>query len=152
MDALKYRQYCLEHNWGTNRFQMVTYNVDEDVANDRVFETPYGRIHPLVLSKEAFWINKDELCIGYTLDLNPEVFRPIFSQSRQMILDRVHGDEIDEDGNKEQSIRNPFKFLNKIKRMYFNTLYQKRNLPTVCIRHIIMFLQVVNRATLEPIT
>lgn len=140
MDVLKYRHYCLEHNWGTNRFRMIIHNVDEDVANDRVFETPYGRIHPLVLSKKAFWINKDELCLGYTLDLNPEVFRPIFSHSRQMILDRVHDEEIDEDGNKEQNIRNPFKFYSKIKRMYFNTLYKKRKLPTVCIRYIIMFL------------
>ena len=140
MDVLKYRHYYLEHNWGTNRFQMTTYNVDEDVANDRVFETPYGRIHPLVLSKKAFWINKDELCIGYTLDTNPEVFRPIFNHARQMILDRVHNEEIDEDGNKEQNIRTPFKYLSKIKKRYYNTLYQKRKLPTVFIRYIIMFL------------
>lgn len=151
MDVFKYRHYCLSCNWGINRFQQVIYNVGEDVAEDRVFITSYGRIHPLVLSKKAFWINKEELCIGYTLDLNPEVFRPIFSQSRQMILDRVHDEETDEEGNKEQNIRNPFKYLNKIKTRYFNTLYQKRNLPTVCIRYIIMFLPV-HRSTLEPIT
>jgi len=140
MDVFKYRKLCLEENWGKNRFQMIIYNVGEYVVEDRVFITPYGRIHPLVISKKAFWINKDELCLGYTLDTNPEVFKPIFSHSRQMILDRVHNEKIDEDGNKEQNIRNPFKFLNKIKRRYFNTLYKKRNLPTVCIRYIIMFL------------
>lgn len=140
MDVLKYRHYCLSNNWGTNRFQMVLYHVGEDVAAGRVFETPYGRNHPLVLDKKAFWFNKDELCMGYTLDSCPEVFRPIFSHSRQMMLDRVHDEEIDEDGNKEQNIRNPFKFRNKIKKRYYNALYHKRNLPPVCIRYIIMFL------------
>jgi len=140
MDVLKYRRYYLEQNWGLNRFHMIIHNVDEDVANDRVFETPYGRIHPLVLSKKAFWINEHELCVGYKLDINPEVFRPIFSHSRQRMLDRVHDEEEDEDGNKEQNIRNPFKFWNKIKTRYFSTLYKKKALPIVCINYIIMFI------------
>jgi hypothetical protein len=141
MDVQKYRRYYLQHNYGMNRFQMIIYNVDEDVANDRVFETPYGRNHPLVLSKKAFWINEHELCVGYKLDTNPEVFRPIFSHSRQIMLDRVHDEEEDEDGNKEQNIRNPFKFWNKIKARYFKTLYKKRKLPIVCINCIIMFIR-----------
>jgi hypothetical protein len=143
MDILKYRHYCLSYNWGINRFQMTTYNVGEDVKENRVFITPYGINHPLVLSKKAFWINKDELCIGYTLDTNPDIYRPIFSHSRQRILDRVHNEEIDEDGNKEQNIRKPYKFWNKVKRrriMVFTNLYKKRSLPIECIKYIIMFI------------
>lgn len=140
MDIRKYRTIVLCHNHETNKFQMIKYNIEHDVERNRVFKTAYGRIHPLVLSKKAFWINKDELCIGYKLDTNPEIYRPIFSHSRQRILDKVHNEEIDDDGNKNQNIRNPYKFWNKIKTKYFNTLYKKRELPTVCISRIIMFI------------
>jgi len=140
MDIRKYRTIVLCHNHETNRFQMIKYNIERDVEQNRVFKTAYGINHPLVLSKKAFWINKDELCIGYKLDTNPEIYRPIFSHSRQRILDKVHNEEIDDDGNKNQNIRNPYKFWNKIKTKYFNTLYKKRELPTVCISRIIMFI------------
>lgn len=136
MDVFKYRKLYLCENWGENRFSMIKHKVGLDV----VFKWVWSDInHPLVLSKKAFWINKYELCIGYKLDTNPEIYRPIFSHSRQRKLDRVHDEEIDEDSNKEQNIKNPYKFWNKIKTKYFNNLYKKNFLPVCCIENIIMF-------------
>ena len=143
MDALKYRKLYLSENWGVNRFRMIKHNVAKDVGfknHSRLCQTCRSGInHPLVLSKKAYWINKDELCIGYKLDTNPEIYRPIFSHSRQRKLDRVHDEEMDEDGNKEQNIKNPYKFWNKIKTNYFKSLYKKKFLPVCCIENIIMF-------------
>ena len=148
MDIQKYRKLYLQTNWANNKFNMIiirSYKQRRIYRKDNYYENINrvkvdGWNHYLVNSKKAFWINKDELCIGYKLDTNPEIYRPIFSHSRQRILDKVHNEEIDDDGNKNQNIRNPYKFWNKIKTKYFNTLYKKRELPTVCISRIIMFI------------
>ena len=142
MDIMKYRKWVLEQNWGSNRFQMVKYNVDEDVRWNRVFDTPYGRCHPLVLSGKAYWVNKRELCIGYKLDTNPEIYRPIFSHKRQRLIDEMTKDIIKP------------KFWNKVKAKYFNYLYKMKVeinekesiiLPILCIENIINF-------TISPLT
>lgn len=128
MDVIKYRKLYLSENWGENRFQ--------------IFNTAYGRIHPLVLSGKAYWINKDELCIGYKLDTNSEIYRPIFSNKRQGLLDKIN-----------ELMVKP-KFWNKIRTKYFNYLYKMKVvlnekesiiLPVLCIENIIKF-------TISPLT
>ena len=42
--------------------------------------------HPLVNSGDAYWINDTTLCVGYTLKSNNAIFRPIFSHSRQDLI------------------------------------------------------------------
>lgn len=142
MDVIKYRKWFLEENWGENRFRMIKYNVDEDVQWNRIFNTPYGRIHPLVLSGKAYWVNSRELCTGYKLHTNPEIYRPIFSHKRQRLIDEMTEDIIKP------------KFWNKIKTKYFNYLYKMKVelnekesiiLPILCIENIINF-------TISPLT
>ena len=88
----------------------------------------YGINHPLVLSGSAFWINDKHLCIGYTFDDNPEIYRPIFSHKRQRLLNKITKD-----------ILNPKIFWNNIRTKYFNFLYKIRNLPVTLIECIILF-------------
>ena len=142
MDVSKYRKIYLSENWGVNRFQMIKYNVSEDVRWNRIFNTEYGRIHPLVLAKKAYWINERELCIGYKMDTNPEIYRPIFSHKRQRVLDVMN------------DLMVKPKFWNKIRTKYFNYLYKMKVelnekesiiLPILCIENIIKF-------TISPLT
>jgi len=127
MDILKYRKLYLSENWGTNRFSMLKYRVKSNF--NRVFQTNFGKNHPLVLSGQAFWINSGELCIGYKLDENPEIYRPVFSHKRQRLLDKLTKD-----------ITNPCKFWNKVRTQYFTSLYKIKNLPVSCIENIIILI------------
>lgn len=133
MDVIKYRKWFLEVNWGDNRFQMIKYNVDKDVRWNRIFNTPYGRTHPLVLSGKAYWVNSRELCIGYKMYTNPEIYRPIFSHKRQRLIDEMTKDII-----------KPYKFHNngqsRLRTKYFHYLYKIDNLPVSCIENIIILI------------
>ena len=86
MNSTKYRKIILCENWANNDFVMIKEKVS-------CFPCPYSinfqMSHPKILSGEAFWIAHDELCIGYYLGTNPDVFRPIFSHQRQILLDIV---------------------------------------------------------------
>jgi hypothetical protein len=42
--------------------------------------------HPLVNSGNAYWTNDTTLCLGYKLKTNNAIFRPIFSTSRQELI------------------------------------------------------------------
>jgi len=126
MNIEKYRKWYLQENWAENRFKMIKYNITIDVIHNRVFNTAYGRVHPLVSSGKAFWINNYELCIGYELLENSEIYRPIFSYDRQQILNKIN-----------MNIVNSKKFWNKVKSKYFITLFKVKNLPVVCIENII---------------
>ena len=42
--------------------------------------------HPLVIAGEAYWLNKTQLCTGYTIG---NVFRPIFNYKREKIAFEV---------------------------------------------------------------
>ena len=42
--------------------------------------------HPLVNSGYAYWINDRELCLGYKLKSNELIFRPIFCNRRQDLI------------------------------------------------------------------
>ena len=42
--------------------------------------------HPLVNSGNAYWINSNTLCLGYTLKTNNAIFRPIFRHKCQDLI------------------------------------------------------------------
>jgi len=137
MDINKYRKLYLSENYGANRFRMITYYVEfkeiyirKNYPHDWIDGLDFGRNHPMVLAKKAYWLNDSELCIGYELDNNPKIYRPIFSHKRQKLLDNVH-----------LNIINPYKFWNKIKSTYFISLAKvhSKRIPIECIKNIVMF-------------
>jgi len=135
MDVIKYRKWYLCENWGENRFRMIKYGVEfKEIRirrNNKIMTIDFQRNHPKVLSGEGYWITHEKLCIGYELDSNPEIYRPIFSHKRQRLLDKVNSNVI-----------NPYKFWYKIKLKYFISLakmYSKK-IPIDCVKHIVMFI------------
>jgi len=134
MDAIKYRKWYLSENWGENRFTMLEFLVEltqlQFRQNNRIMTVDFQRNHPKVLSGEAYWITHTKLCIGYELDSNPGIYRPIFSHKRQRLLDKVN-----------LNIIKPYKFWDKIKSNYFMSLAKihSKKIPIECIKYIIMF-------------
>tara|TARA_B110000967_G_C18827785_1_gene532343 strand:+ start:222 stop:659 length:438 start_codon:yes stop_codon:yes gene_type:complete len=43
-------------------------------------------VHPKVEAGIAYWSNNSNLCLGYKLTNNPEIFRPIYSFNHQDII------------------------------------------------------------------
>ena len=119
MNVTKYRKWYLSENWGHNRFRMMEYYVD-------FFEN-----HPKVLSGQGYWLTLEKMCIGYEMDSNPEIYRPIFSHKRQRLLNNIH-----------LNIINPYIFWNNIKLKYFMLLVKmySKCIPIDCIKNIIMFI------------
>lgn len=154
MDVIKYRKWYLCENWGENRFRMIKYGVEfKEIRirrNNKIMTIDFQRNHPLVLAKKAYWINDRELCIGYKMISNPDIFRPIFSHKRQKLIDRLNKFEAiySEDGkfvNEDDmgnTIDDPYKFWNKIKSKYFMLLVKmnSKNIPIDCVEYIVMFI------------
>ena len=136
MDIQKYRKIYLKTNWAENEFNMIiirSYKQRSIYRNDNYYENINrvkndGWNHHLVNSKKAFWINNYELCVGYELGKNPEIYRPIFSYNRQNLLSKVNNDII-----------NSKIFWNKVKSKYFYYLAHIIKLPIECVHHIVMF-------------
>ena len=101
MNSTKYTKIILHENWANNNFAMIKEKVTCFYFSDFINFQMY---HPKILSGEAFWITPVELCVGYYLRTNPDIFRPIFSHKRQRLLDMVHNGKEDDD---EYSINNP---------------------------------------------
>ena len=120
MDILKYRKLYLCENWSSNAFHAVVCPV-----NGHGFP---GR-HARVLSGEAFWLNDRELCIGYEMRLNPNIFRPIFSHKRQYILETVHW-----------HIIRPRTFWRRVKTRYYVCMAKIKTLPLECVAMIVHFI------------
>lgn len=122
MDIIKYRKMYLSGNGGNSRFIMIKHKVDY-----------HGRTshfaHPLVVSGGAFWVNDTELCLGYELNTNSTIFRPIFSHKRQCLLDELHS-----------NIVNPTTFWNRVKRRYYFTISRVKKLPLECVIGIVTFI------------
>ena len=129
MDTIKYRKLYLSYNWGDNRFNMIRKSVDLEHRRDHLCTIDLQRNHPLVLSGNAYWITHNQLCIGYELNENSEVFRPIFSHKRQRLIDILI-----------PSIKNPVKFWKNIKSRYFLSIAKIKKLPIVCIDNIVMYI------------
>lgn len=148
MNSIKYRKLYLQENWGENKFKMI----QEIVNIPRCFPYPYSinfqRVHPKVESGEAFWITHNKLCIGYYLESNSDIFRPIFSYKRQRFLDEVHnGKEKDDEGYDEEenySINNPH--LRYARKKYlvglieFELMQLKKKIPMDCVNIILSFI------------
>lgn len=112
MNFTKYRKIVLTENWQNNAF----VKVKKKVNIPRCFPCPYSiyfqREHPQILTGEAFWTSHNELCIGYCLRANPDIFRPVFSSKRYTLLYKIqYGKEEDhtaDDSGKENSIVDPY--------------------------------------------
>tara|TARA_Y100001970_G_scaffold294168_1_gene447878 strand:- start:5406 stop:5828 length:423 start_codon:yes stop_codon:yes gene_type:complete len=139
MDIHKYRKWYLKEEepyWGNNRFIMIKYRThirhtafrNQSWRHMNIF-TDDNWNHPLVSSGKAYWINNYELCVGYELAENPEIFRPVFSYKRQRFLDTVNKD-----------IYNPIKFWNKIKSKYFKEICKIKKVPIECANYIVNFI------------
>tara|TARA_B100000768_G_C11269797_1_gene372848 strand:- start:1968 stop:2384 length:417 start_codon:yes stop_codon:yes gene_type:complete len=137
MNIEKYRKYYLLYNWDINCFDMIKYKLNTTEMRERFLLQRLDETiiisnewnHPMVNLKKAYWINYSELCIGYKMIDNPTIFRPIFSHSRQRLLDRVNS-----------NILNPYMFWNKLKSRTFIELYKKKYIPLDIIYNIITFI------------
>jgi len=119
MDKEKYRKWYLLYNWGNNEFIMVKCK--------SVYNLRY--IHLLIKNGTAYWLNTNELCIGYILINDHNIFRPVFSYKRQQFLDNVNTD-----------IKNYNKFWNRIKSRYYYTMAHKKELPLEIIEKIVTYI------------
>ena len=109
MNSKFYRQLYLEHNWGNNKFAMVG-EYGGGFCNQADIHNP--------------------VCAGYVLrNSTAMIYRPMFSYSRQELLDTVSVD-----------IKNPTKFWNNIKSRSFVALCKKKRLPVEIVRRIIMHI------------
>ena len=90
MNHIKYRKIYLTENWENNDFIMIKYKHHNYQVEALTATNKWN--HPMVKSGKAYWINDRELCLGYIMRENHEIFRPIFSYSRQNCLDRVNSD------------------------------------------------------------
>ena len=143
MNSIKYRKWYLQENWGENKFKMI----QEIVNIPRCLRYPYSinfqRVHPKVESGEAFWITHNKLCIGYYLESNSDIFRPIFSYKRQRFLDEVHGKKM-EDNEENYSICNPnLRYARKkylVGLIEFELIQLKKKIPMDCVNIILSFI------------
>jgi len=140
MNATIYRKIVLVENWGENKFIMI----EETVNVPRCFPCPYSVhfqiSHPKVSSGEGYWITHNKLCIGYYYDENPEIFRPIFSYTRQKLLDKVHYGKKEKDqvvGNDYSIIKPNLRYA---RNKYLFGFVRKKKLPIDCIKIILSFI------------
>jgi len=125
MDIIRYRKWYLSVNWGNNAFHMNIHCAKQQKR------TREGKmiIHPLIVTGKAFRLNDRELCVGYRLASNHNIFRPIFSHKRQRILDNVHA-----------SIRCPTVFWYKVRQRYYLCMCKVKRIPLECVQHIMRFI------------
>ena len=126
MNREKYRKWYLTENWLNNQFIVIKEKVNPNVQWN----------HPKVLSGEAFWNTYNELCIGYYSAKNHDIFRPIFSDKRQRLLDKVHHGNIEGDEGDKYSINNPH--LGYARKKYLDAFNNK--MPMDCIEIILSFI------------
>ena len=134
MNVLLYRKLYLSENWGSNRFIQLKHPVvgvprlqDWYPSSSTLFDNIQN--HPFVTSGRAYWINDNELCVGYQLRTNPRVFRPIFSDKRQRLLNVVHTDLI-----------HPSNFWRTVRMRYWQTVCLLKQLPLDCVDCIVRFI------------
>lgn len=145
MDSVTYRKLYLKHNWDENLFIMVIEKNEKPECFPCPYSINFQKSHPKVESGEGFWITHEELCVGYTLFTDPNIFRPIFSYKRQRLLDEVHHGKKKEDAAEEDdSIDNPNfsyarkKYLVSIDNHIF--CLNNKKIPMDCIRIILSFI------------
>jgi len=85
MDIQLYRKYLL--NWPLNYWDWDILKLSEKMSTHFYPDRYLNRNHPLVISGNAYWINRKTLCLGYKLEIDNDIFRPIFSHKRQIMID-----------------------------------------------------------------
>ena len=78
--------------------QQIIYNEGPPHLNWKVLTVkvrkcyyPYKQ-HPDVLNKKAFWHDSKTLIVGYSLNNNPDVFRPIWQRDNETLKKRMRID------------------------------------------------------------
>lgn len=132
MNHRLYTTLYLSQTLETQCFRMVT--VQPPPPRSFSFTVHYQATHPLVVSGSAFWTTHQNLCIGYENIDNPNIFRPIFSQKRQRMLEQVH-----------RHILNPYEYRARLRQRYLGCIMSIKKvpivqLPAVCVEHIVRML------------
>ena len=91
MDIVKYRRYFI---YGGDPYflsgrpnLMVPIYLDVPYTNFNTLTNNTN--HPLVNSKQAFWINNTTLVTGYCLKNDSNIVRPIYSHTRENYLENI---------------------------------------------------------------
>ena len=141
MNSTIYRKIVLVENWNNNQVIMVKKKVNVPRCLPCPYSINFQRMHPMVLTEEAYWISHNELCIGYHSTTNPDIFRPVFSYKRQELLDKVHGnrkeDECDDEENGYSIIKPNLRYARK---KYLFGFVRKKELPMDCVKIILSFI------------
>ena len=87
--------------------------------------------HPWVNKGVAFWTGGQELCIGWILKHNPNIYRPIFSYKRNDIINKINKDIV-----LGTNVDNIWK---KAKSRFFNQLCLIKKLPIIIVLQIVEF-------------
>ena len=87
--------------------------------------------HTDVLSDKGFWINNQTLCMGYEMNFDRTIFRPIFCHGRQRLLEQVH-----------LNIIKPDNFWKKVKSKYYKKLIivMPKSVPLECIARVVPYI------------
>ena len=148
MNSIKYRKLYLTQNWGENNFIMIKEKINVPRCIPCPYSVNFQTVHPKVLSGEAYWITHNELCIGYCSSIDPDLFRPIFSYSRQRLLDKVHHGkkEDDEDYDEEDNYSIISPKLRYARKKYLIAIDEhvicldNKKIPMDCVKIILSFI------------
>jgi len=140
MNSTIYRKVVLVENWNDNQFIMIKKKVNVSRCLHCPYSINFQRMHPMVLTEEAFWVSHNELCIGYHYTINSDIFRPVFSYKRQGLLDKVHGNRKEDNQGEENyySIIKPN--LRYARKKYLFGFVRKKELPMDCVKIILSFI------------
>jgi hypothetical protein len=128
MDVSKYRKILLGMPVHTDYLGILVTVVRKNLNYREWHE--HGQ-HADVLSGKGFWMNFCTLCMGYEMNFDRTIFRPIFSHRRQRLLDQVH-----------LNVIKPDNFWKKVKSKYYKKLIivMPKSMPIECIVHIIPYI------------
>ena len=139
MNSTIYRKIVLVENWNNNQVIMVKKKVNVPRCLPCPYSINFQRMHPMVLTEEAYWISHNELCIGYHSTTNPDIFRPVFSYKRQGLLDKVHYNK-KEDNSEENGYSIIKPNLRYARKKYLFGFVRKKELPMDCVKIILSFI------------
>ena len=139
MNSTIYRKIVLVENWNNNQVIMVKKKVNVPRCLPCPYSINFQRMHPMVLTEEAYWISHNELCIGYHSTTNPDIFRPVFSYKRQGLLDKVHYNK-KEDNSEENDYSIIKPNLRYARKKYLFGFVRKKELPMDCVKIILSFI------------
>ena len=86
--------------------------------------------HPLVNKHQAFWIYNNTLCIGYTLKKKKEIYRPIFSYTRAILINTLLSNIPVIVKKREETIR----------KLAFIEIKKLVKIPIVIVKKIVYFI------------